>query len=196
MHTPKVRPWLIGSVVGLMCITISIGAVASFLLLRTQVNSDGAFIEPPALRVGTEAPNFTTTDLHGNRVRLNDYRGRPVLLRMWSPDCPHCRGEIPSVKHAYATLKDSIVFLTVAVDAPTEEIRSFVQEREIPYPVLLDEQGEISSAYRVTAIPTSYLIGPDGKIAKATTGAYDLDPEQIEHEAAACAQQQCSIQAP
>jgi peroxiredoxin len=196
MHTPKFRSWMIGGLVGLMCLTISIGSVASFLVLRAQLNSDGPLIGRPALRVGTEAPDFTTTDLRGNRVRLSDYRGRPVLLRMWSPDCPHCRGEIPSVKHAYATLEDNLVFLTVAVNTPTEEIRSFVQEREIQYPVLLDEEGEIASSYRVTAIPTAYLIGPDGTIVKATAGAYDLDPEQIEQEAAACAEQQCTIRTP
>lgn len=196
MHTPKLRSWMIGGVVGLMCLTISVGAVASFLVLRAQVNGDRTVIEPTTLRIGTQAPNFTTTDLHGNRVQLSDYRGRTVLLRMWSPDCPHCRGEIPSVKHAYATLENKVVFLTVAVNASTEDIHTFVKEQDIQYPVLLDEQNAIAISYRITAIPTGYLIGPDGTIVQATTDAYDLDPEQIEHEAAACAEHQCRIQTP
>lgn len=196
MHTPKVRSWMIGGVVGLMCIMISLGAVASIMLLRAQLNGDRTFTGQPTLRVGTQAPNFTTTDLHGNPVQLSDYRGRPVLLRMWSPDCSHCRGEIPSVKQAYATLEDTVVFLTIAVQAPTEAIHAFVQEHDIQYPVLLDEQNAIAISYRVTAIPTAYLIGPDGKIVKVTTGAYDLDPEQIKQDAAACAEQQCSIKTP
>lgn len=136
----------------------------------------------PAPRVGSEAPDFTLTDLEGKEVKLSDLRGRPVLINFWATWCPPCRAEIPTLVQTYAeTHKDEagsgsppyeILGIATQSDKPTVE--AFGKEFGIKFPILLDADNRITGdLYHVVPIPTSFFVDKEGIIRHIQIGPVD-----------------------
>jgi peroxiredoxin len=115
---------------------------------------------------GTEkAPDFSLKDLKGTEVRLSDSRGRAVLLVFSASWCPYCRREIPELKKLHDRFKDrGLDLIMVDVRESHKKVASFAARYEIPYRVLLDEEGKVARQYGVRGIPDELLIGKDGGI--------------------------------
>ncbi|MEE2786547.1 MAG: TlpA disulfide reductase family protein [Myxococcota bacterium] len=114
------------------------------------------------------APDFTLQDLDGDIIRLANLRGRPVILNFWATWCGPCRFEIPSFS-SFSRAHPEVVVLGVAVDGTVKTLTSAVKDLGINYPVLRGHQ-EVQSAYGVQTLPTTVMIGPDGRIVSAHTG--------------------------
>ena len=128
------------------------------------------------LPAGTEAPDFTLEDIHGNPVALSNFRGRQVVLVFWASWCPDCRAEIPELKAMHAAADPSrVAFVSVSFDRSRETWENFVNENYLPGVQLFDPAGKkdsaVGDAFRVNWIPSLYLIGPDGKVQLATVVA-------------------------
>lgn len=123
------------------------------------------------LATGVPAPDFAGYDLHGNPVRLSDLSGRPVMLTFWSPECFACREELPALQAVAADPNAGMELLTVVSYPHAEAVRRFVQEEGLTFPVIMDEQAEITSLYQVRGIPFTYLIDPTGRIEGKVIGA-------------------------
>jgi peroxiredoxin len=132
----------------------------------------------------TEAPDFTLKDLEGNSVTLSDLEGKVVLLNLWATWCPPCRREMPSMQELYDDLPRS-GFTILAVAAPNsareslEKIREHIEQNEYSFPVLLDEEMKVNSIYGTGSIPTSWIIGPEGKLQARLVGAREWNEEGI-----------------
>lgn len=122
---------------------------------------------------GFYAPDFTLQTLDGQTLTLSELRGRPILLNLWASWCLPCRAEMPALQRVYEE-HQSKGFLVLAVNATNQDnpaaARAFVGELSLTYPILLDEQGEVSRLYALRALPTSFFIGADGKIAEVVVG--------------------------
>lgn len=174
----KVKWILIGSGIGIVVATLAIGL--TLLIVRPNLRSssdcsEGCRTDAGGLPVGQAAPDFAVADLDGNTVRLSDFRGQPVLLRFWSPECPPCASEASDLQEIYERLGSEIVFLTISAATPVGTTRSFVSERQITYPVLPDEDGHLMDKYQVKGIPFTFLIDADGVIQKTVVGTRDRD---------------------
>lgn len=126
-----------------------------------------------ALYPGFLAPDFTAASFSGEEISLSDLRGRAVLVNLWASWCVPCRSEMPALERVYQDYRaDRLVILAVnATDQDHEEdIRSFTQELGLTFPILLDPNGDISRAYHLTALPTSYFISADGRIEEIVVG--------------------------
>lgn len=127
------------------------------------------------LKVGTGisqvAPDFTLTNLAGEQVSLSDYRGKYVVLNFWATWCPPCRKEIPDLNAFYEENKDDFVVLAVDLGESKQKVQQFISYGGYTFPVLLDKDRKIGSRYNVSVIPTSYFIGPQGKIKYIKKGA-------------------------
>ena len=111
------------------------------------------------------APDFALRDLKGTEVKLSDSRGRVVLLAFSATWCPYCRKEVPELKKLHDRFKDrGLEVLMVDVQESQKKVASFAAKYEIPYRVLLDEEGKVARQYRVRGIPDELLIGKDGAI--------------------------------
>lgn len=122
--------------------------------------------------IGQQAPKFTLTDLDGNQVSLNDFRGRAVFVNFWGSWCPPCRAEMPDIEAVYQRHKDEgVVVLGVDIKEPEEVVRRYVEEGDFSWIFLLDTTGAVSSAYGIGAIPTSFFIDRDGVIRSKAIGA-------------------------
>jgi peroxiredoxin len=118
----------------------------------------------------TPAPQFALRSLDGSVVRLADLRGKRVLVHFWATWCGVCKLEPGALNAVQDHLGPDEVLLSVVANADdTEEIRRFVKEHEIRYPVLLADDA-VLRAYRVGAFPTNYFIAPDGTISASSVG--------------------------
>ena len=118
-------------------------------------------------RKGETALAFTLEDLNGNKVSLGDYQGRPVLLNFWASWCPPCRSEMPELQRAYAAQGEGgLVILGVnsLYQDNLNDVKKFVAEQQLTFPILLDSEGAVAVAYRVSTLPTSIFVDRDGKI--------------------------------
>ena len=124
-------------------------------------------------KVGSLAPDFTMRTLDGDSVTLSDLRGRPVVLNFWASWCPPCRDEAPALRAFYADHRaHGLVVLGVNVTAQdtVEAAQNFVVEFGLEYPIPLDEAGDVTDAYRVPGLPTTFLVDGDGIIRNVIMG--------------------------
>ncbi|MDE1975847.1 MAG: TlpA family protein disulfide reductase [Elusimicrobia bacterium] len=127
------------------------------------------------------APAFELADTAGQTVSLSQFKGRPVLVNFWATWCPACREEIPALESVYQRYRGAgFTILGVSVDEGGKTaVLPFLAGSPITYPVLLCDP-ETADAYHVYELPDSFLIGPDGKIARHYVGP--IDPTDLEND--------------
>jgi peroxiredoxin len=114
---------------------------------------------------GIQAPNFTLEDLNGHDVRLSDYKRRPVLLLFMTTWIRGCWEMIPHMKESYSLYKaKGLVLFNIDISESKKRAERFAKELNIPYPTLLDEDGEVSRMFGVFSVPVMVLINEDGRI--------------------------------
>jgi peroxiredoxin len=131
------------------------------------------------LEVGDTAYNFYLSDLEGNIVDLESFRGRPVIINFWATWCPPCRVEMPALQTAYETHQDDgLVILAVNSGESYHLVSDFFTEFGLTFTPLLDLEGKITNLYRVFNFPSTYFVDGDGVITAVHRGA--LTEAQIE----------------
>src|SRR6476469_3490544 len=117
-------------------------------------------------KVGAEAPNFTVTDLLGNKVSLSDFKGQPVWLTFWGSWCPPCRAEMPDMVEAYKELQPKgVVMLAVSLDEPAINATSFAALNHATFVAYSDpDRSATGASYPILNFPTHIFIGKDGKV--------------------------------
>ena len=141
--------------------------------LEDALNPTG---EAPAAEVGRAAPSFRLRSLDGSVAELADYRGRYVLLNFWASWCGPCRGETPALQAFFERESPGLVVVGVNQQEGPETARAFTEQFAVTYPIVLDRDGQVSGAYRVsTGLPVSFLIDPEGVIRRVHLGALTED---------------------
>jgi peroxiredoxin len=111
------------------------------------------------------ASDFTLKDLDGRSVRLSDYKGRTIVLYFMATWCPECRGAIPQLKEIYSSYNArGLVLLTINVMESKDKVAAFSRKYNLPYPVLLDEDGKVYRSYGVGGVPVKALVDRNGRI--------------------------------
>ncbi|MHB2026346.1 MAG: peroxiredoxin family protein [Elusimicrobiota bacterium] len=129
----------------------------------------------------SKAPGFDLYDTSGKVVSLSDYGGKVVLVNFWATWCPACREEIPDLESVYERRKkDGFTALGLSVDEEGRNaVLPFIAQSGITYPVLLCDP-KTAAAYRVWELPASFLVGPDGVVARRYIGP--IDPRALEND--------------
>lgn len=120
---------------------------------------------------GARTPALALADLSGARHDLAQYKGKVVLLNFWATWCEPCRAEMPSMDQLRERYPDgSFVVLAVNVDEPEQRVRAFLQRVPLSFQVLLDPGMRATREWNARILPTSYLIGRDGRIRYSARG--------------------------
>jgi peroxiredoxin len=112
-----------------------------------------------------KAPDFILADVQGGKFRLNDQRGKPVLLIFGTTWCPSCREEIPHLKDIYAQYaKKGLIMVNIDIQESRDKVSRYADKYELPYRLLLDENGAVSEMYGIRGVPAMILLDEAGII--------------------------------
>jgi cytochrome c biogenesis protein CcmG/thiol:disulfide interchange protein DsbE len=165
--TPAYRPTLA---------TISTATTLQVVKITPNVNVQSI------ASVGKPAPDFTLKTIDGKEIKLSDLKGKAVLINLWASWCPPCRYEMPGIQAAYEKYKfKGLVVLGIdfTVQDNLQDVKAFVQELKLSFPILLDETGDVSAGlYGMRGLPTSYFIDTGGILDRIQIGA--MLPEKLE----------------
>lgn len=125
-------------------------------------------------RGGEPAPDFTLVTLTGDSISLDDLRGQVVLVNFWASWCPPCRVEMPGFERVFRERRDDgFVIVGIATDRHAEDqIREFVAEHDITYPIALGTMDVVRAYGGVRALPESFLVDREGRIAHRVVGYF------------------------
>jgi thiol-disulfide isomerase/thioredoxin len=121
-----------------------------------------------SLTPGNPAPEFTMTDINGEKVSMRDFRGQVVYLDFWASWCGPCMREMPhaqELKKKLATQHD-LVFLYISIDTDEEAWRKTVADHDLQG-IHLNVSGTtegVASQYNIKGVPSFFIIGRDGNI--------------------------------
>ena len=151
--------------------TLILIAGASWIALST--NGAGTSANTSAPQAGFTAPDFTLQTPNGETYTLSELRGQAVLVNLWATWCPPCRAEMPAIEKMYQEYKDQ-GFIVLAINMTYQDdpfaIVPFTQEYGLTFPILLEETGDVASAYQLRSLPSSYFIDRAGIIAEVIIG--------------------------
>lgn len=119
------------------------------------------------LTVGSKAPDFTLSTVNGDERSLSDYRGKKVILNFWATWCPPCKAEMPEFVNYMKEKEEGVEIVTInltSTERDKDNITKFINDYELNFPVLLDEENVVGDMYRVISIPTTYFIDSEGLI--------------------------------
>lgn len=124
-----------------------------------------------APREGFQAPDFTLSALDGSSITLSDMAGKVVFINFWATWCPPCEAEMPAIQSLHESSPEVIILAVNATNQDSlEEVRRFVTERQLTFPILLDQDGQVGRLYETNALPSSFFIDKKGVIRKVVYG--------------------------
>lgn len=128
-------------------------------------------------RIGATVKNFTLSDENGNKVDFGKFKGKYVMVDFWASWCSPCRASFPRVREVYSQLQGAgkdFEIVNISIDQNKEAWEKAVEQEGNPWPQLYDDAHISYSQFDVKAIPTIYLIDPEGKIVLREVG---FDPK-------------------
>jgi thiol-disulfide isomerase/thioredoxin len=130
---------------------------------NTQFDYQGAFV-----------------DLEGNRVILEDYKGKTVFINLWATWCPPCRAEMPHISEMYNKVKDkeNLEFLMIALDKEFEKSKDYIDKKGFTFPVVHASYG-LNNSLQSQSIPTTLVVNPYGEIIFYQEGMSNFDTEEF-----------------
>ncbi len=120
---------------------------------------------------GQPAPDFQLATPEGGSMSLSDFRGQAVMINFWATWCAPCKVEMPLFVNAYQQNPEKLVVLAVNVEESAQQVQPYVQQNGLVFPVVLDQEGQVSLLYRVRALPTTYFVDADGMLVQKHRGA-------------------------
>lgn len=129
----------------------------------------GAAVTPTA-----GAPDFTLPSLDGPNLRLQEQRGRVVMINFWATWCGPCRVEMPHLAKLYEKYRGSgFTVLAVNIDEDPNKAASLARQLGMRFPVLLDTEKKVSRLYDLSTMPSTVLVDRDGRVRYITRGYRD-----------------------
>ncbi len=133
----------------------------------------------PQVKIGSKAPDFDSYTLDGEEVRLNNYRGKIVILVFWKTWCEACKQELQEMTYLQEKYSNYLTVLAINMGESKDKVRFFKRRLRLNFPVLLDHDLKISSNYGIIVWPTTILINKDATVHWTGVG---IETEKIKKE--------------
>jgi thiol-disulfide isomerase/thioredoxin len=154
--------------------------VRAFVVLAALAFSAAAGAAELKPWTGGATPPLVLQDLHGRTHRLDDYRGKVVLVNFWATWCEPCLAEMPSIERLRQSLAGRpFEVLGVNIGEPLGRIERFLEKVPLGFPMLLDRDTGAAKAWEARLVPASFLVGPDGRIRYVRYGELDWWSEPV-----------------
>ena len=159
--------------------TINRVSISAAILLGLFLLAGGASAEQA--KIGKKAPDFTLKDHNGKDVKLTDFKGKTVVLEWLNPGCPFVKrhyeaGTMVKLAKEYSKSRDVVwLALNSGAGATAADMKQFAEKHKLPYPILIDSDGEVGKAYGAKTTPHIFIIDKKGDLAYA--GGIDNDPD-------------------
>ncbi len=125
-------------------------------------------------------PAFIVNDVAGNPVSSASWKGKVVLLNFWATWCPPCRAEVPVLVDLASRYKDRVQIVGVSLDDGPDEVKQFMKDEGINYPIVMASREIVAEYGGVPALPTLFVVNPDGKIVQKHEGLYSRELYETE----------------
>lgn len=140
-----------------------------------QVSVAGPARSQP-LSPGEPVPEFSAPGIGGGTVAWADFLGRPAVLPVWAPWCPHCQVELPLLARVMKGFPE-VGFLTIVTsigDAPGPAPDEFLADNGITAPTAIDDRAEsLARAFGIQGFPTLYFVDSEGVVVQVIEGEAD-----------------------
>lgn len=124
-----------------------------------------------------QAVDVVLPDLQGRDRSLDEFRGQWVLVNFWASWCAPCIDEMPELERFHLAHRDrnAMVVGINMEDSSPEQLKDFLRQRPVSYPVLLAPEDGYTGLGRIQALPTSILISPEGEVVTRHVGGITAD---------------------
>jgi peroxiredoxin len=123
--------------------------------------------------------DFSVKALDGSSTKLSSQRGKIVLLNFWATWCPPCQAEMPAIEALWKRTKDkAFTVMGISVGEAPGTVKDYIAKKGYGYPVFVDPSGEIGSLFGARSIPTTYIVGKDGKAIAGIVGGASYAGEE------------------
>lgn len=131
-----------------------------------------------SLATNKKVPEIAVNSITGEAIKLYQDKNNFTIINFWATDCPGCIKEMPGLTNVYNQLKGQglqIIAVSMSYDPPNQ-VLNFTQKNKIPFPVVLDVDGQIAQSFGdIRLTPTSILIDKNGKIIDKVIGELDFN---------------------
>ena len=125
-------------------------------------------------------PELNLPDLSRKQRSLDEFAGKVVLVNFWASWCTPCLEEMPAIQRLAAAMRDKpFVVIGVNVGEVQRRVQLTVQRLEIDFTTLLDERSSVFKNWGATVLPTTYVLGRDGRVRYIGQGPLEWDRVDI-----------------
>jgi len=130
-----------------------------------------------AIPLSALAVDMPLTDINGNKVNLESYRGKWVVVNYWATWCPPCIVEMPELQsfHDEHVKKDALVIGINTELIGKQQLRSFLEDYFITYPIVNSKPTQQSELGLIPGLPTTFLVTPEGEVVARQVGPVTRD---------------------
>ena len=123
--------------------------------------------------------NLLMKDINGNRVSMEQFRGKVIFLNLWATWCPPCIAEMPGIHELYKDVKgDNVEFIMLSLDQSFDKAKEFRKKKEYGFNIY-HPAAPLPAMYNSGAIPTTYIIDTEGNLAMTHQGMGDFDTKEF-----------------
>jgi thiol-disulfide isomerase/thioredoxin len=134
-----------------------------------------------ALTLGDAPPAIDVPDRAGNKVDLNELKGKVVVIDFWASWCGPCRQEMPILEALHKKYaKQGLVLIGINIDSNSKKMDNFLKGTPASFRIVHDRKLAVAAKYEPGTMPSSYFVGRDGKIRYVHEGFRKKDAAELE----------------